>query len=126
MTKHAQALIILISFVTMFLISRFVVAGLFGGWLKIGGFLFIKGQHIHHLNYGILALIFSGFASHCLTFKRWFTALTFGIGLGLVTDEYGMILLLDDDYYNKISYIAVALILSLLGACTIETKRLGL
>jgi len=95
--------------------ARMVVAGIYAGWWKLGGFLFVGDTHVHHLNYGIFLLSLAGFLS--LTAygqgKRWITAVIYGVGLGLTFDEFGMWLKLDDDYYNRLSYDAVVAISAL-------------
>lgn len=76
--------------------------------------------HIHHFNYGLILVtitsllaFFRGFRAHLL-----FLAFGFGIGAGLIFDEFGLIWNLDPDYYQRLSQIAavtVALVLAQLA-----------
>src|SRR5260370_10883549 len=63
----------------------------------------VQGFHIHHLYYGVLLLLASStimvFATDVRT--RWDTALVFGAGLGLITDEVGLRIL-------RVPYWAIA------------------
>jgi hypothetical protein len=74
--------------------------------------LFIKGIHVHHLNYGIIFLAIVGYWS--LVDKREKSRLKiakiYGIGLALTFDEFGMFFLLENDYSNRISYDAIIII----------------
>jgi len=74
--------------------------------------LFVKGIHIHHLNYGIFILASVGYWA--LVNKKeknlFMIAKIYGIGLGLTFDEFGMWLHLEDDYSIRLSYDAIILI----------------
>jgi hypothetical protein len=107
--------LIFCSFLCTFAFSRLVVAGLHGGWWKLGGFLFVSGTHIHHYNYGIVILSLAGFFSLTVPGRRhrWTAAILYGVGLGLIFDEFAMWLRLEDDYYHRLSYDAVVAVASL-------------
>ena len=108
--------IIFASFLITFAISRLTVRLVYAGFLPSNLFLIVKGTHIHHYNYGFALLAISGFWS-LINRKRSrlpFIATLYGIGLGLTMDEFGMFLLLQDDYYVRLSYDAVMIVGSLL------------
>jgi hypothetical protein len=75
-------------------------------------YLYIRGYHIHHLNYGIFILAFAGILS--LFFQnaknRLKIGVVYGIGLGLTFDEFGMWFKLENDYWMRLSYDAVIII----------------
>jgi hypothetical protein len=112
--------IIFCSFLCTFITARLVVFGLQGGWLQVGGYLYVQHIHIHHLNYGIFLLSIVGFGSLTTagkTYQRGFTIL-YGIALGLTFDEFGMWLRLQDVYYSPLSYDAVTIIALILALIT--------
>jgi hypothetical protein len=108
--------IIFVSFLLTFLLSRLsvwlVIHHLLPGWL----FVYSHGVHIHHFNYGIILLALTGFWGLINTRqdRLYLIAILYGIGLGLTADEYGMILLLRDNYYVRESYDAVTVVAALL------------
>jgi len=55
----------------------------------------VQGFHIHHLYYGVVLLLASStimvFATDIRT--RWDSALVVGVGLGLIADEVGLLIL---------------------------------
>jgi hypothetical protein len=62
------------------------------------------GLHIHHLVFGIVLLMFSGFLSFVLQpASPWFEILAglFGIGAGLTLDEFALWLHLEDVYWTE-------------------------
>ena len=62
------------------------------------------GLHIHHLVFGIVLLMFSGFLSFVLQpASPWFEILAglFGIGVGLTLDEFALWLHLEDVYWTE-------------------------
>jgi hypothetical protein len=90
----------------------------------IGGFVFIRtstrmiraqvkwwpgnvsagGIHLHHEVFGVLLMLVSGAASFAITSVhpwRDILALIFGIGAGLVLDEFALLLRLKDVYWTK-------------------------
>jgi hypothetical protein len=75
-------------------------------------YLYIRGYHIHHLNYGICIMAIAGFLA--LVFQddedRLKIGTLYGIGLGLTFDEFGMWLRLEDDYWTRASYDAIIVI----------------
>jgi hypothetical protein len=62
------------------------------------------GTHIHHLVWGILLLIATGYVGVAVAPDspwREFTAVGFGIGLGLTLDEFALWLNLKDVYWEE-------------------------
>ena len=101
---------ILATFLPTFLVARTVV------YLGIPVFIHVRGVHIHHLAFGIIVLAVAGyFALTVQTPKRrdWIAAL-YGIGLALAFDEFGMWVLLRDDYWIRWSYDAILIIVVVL------------
>src|SRR6266446_2903646 len=81
-------------------------------------FLHIGGAHVHHLNYGIFLL--SAVAGVLLfaplnQAQRSFCALIYGVGMALTFDEFGMWLHLGGSYWQRASFDAVIVVLSVLG-----------
>jgi hypothetical protein len=81
-------------------------------------FLHIGGTHVHHLNYGIFLL---ATVAGVLLFgplnqmQRSLCALVYGIGMALTFDEFGMWLHLGGSYWQRASFDAVIVVLSVLG-----------
>lgn len=110
-TKSGIPFLISLSFLCTWIVARIVVSGLYSGWLKIGGFLFIGDTHVHHLNYGIVILSIVGFLSLILSRRfQHILAVFYGIGLALTFDEFAMWYQLKDEYYSALSYNAVLII----------------
>jgi hypothetical protein len=81
-------------------------------------FLHMGGAHVHHLNYGIFLLSIVGgvllFAEVSERAKQWL-ALAYGFGMALTFDEFGMWLHLGGGYWQRASFDAVIVVLSLFG-----------
>jgi len=63
-----------------------------------------SGLHIHHLVWGILLMMISGFTAFATNLSSpWWeiTAVAFGIGVGLTLDEYALWLHLEDVYWSE-------------------------
>lgn len=77
--------------------------------------LLVKGIHIHHLSYGIIVLAIVGYWAliNKKDRNRIRIAKLYGIGLGLTFDEFGMWLLLEDNYSVRLSYDAILIILAI-------------
>ena len=81
-------------------------------------FLHLGGTHVHHLNYGIFLL---ATVAGVLLFARlrdatravWATI--YGISMALTFDEFGMWLHLGGSYWQRASFDAVIVILSVFG-----------
>ena len=88
-------------------------------------FLHMGGTHVHHLNYGIFLLSTVGgvllFVPLTETGKRW-VAFAYGFGMALTFDEFGMWLHLGGSYWQRASFDAVIVVLSLLGMIAFAPK----
>jgi hypothetical protein len=114
------ARVALLSFILTFLASRIVVF-LIMAKLMPNMFLFLRGTHVHHLNYGIFLLsIVGGY----LLFRRpqgmaaERTAIAYGISMALTFDEFGMWLHLGGSYWQRASVDAVIVVAAVLGLIT--------
>jgi len=110
--------IITSAFLGTFFLSRLYVY-LVLGHLAPNLFLTIKGVHIHHFTYGFFILAFVGIfllLKHPLPNSKSFrwTAWLYGVGLALATDEFGMWIRLEDDYWIRQSYDAIIIVTLLL------------
>lgn len=118
--KHRDAVsfIVLFFFLLTFIISRSYI------YLNtidvIPDYFFlnrnIRGVHVHHLAFGIIILTIAGYLAltvHSQRYRHYISAL-YGVGLGLAYDEFGMWLHLQDAYWIRISYDAIAIITAVL------------
>ena len=101
---------ILFYFLITFISARIIVYGF--PWLR----LYIKGVHIHHLDYGIIILAIVGYWLLMNEKSKNLPKIAklYGIGLGLTFDEFGMWLHLQDNYSFRLSYDAIVIILTIL------------
>jgi hypothetical protein len=114
-TARPLARRVLFAFLVTFIVSRVIVFLIMARKLP-DFYLYLRGTHIHHLNYGIFLLVAVG---SYLLFKpdanRRVASALFGIGLALTFDEFGMWLHLGGSYWQRASWDAVAVIAALLG-----------
>lgn len=99
--------IIFISFLSSFLLSRFVTTYL------PDFFIPIRGEHVHHFAYGIIFLSIIGFISivYPLSYQgRLRLSVAYGLSLGLAYDEFAMWLYLDNIYKSRLTYDAIIII----------------
>jgi len=102
---------ILVYFLFTFIIIRvFIYSMAYGSIPEI--YLYIRGVHIHHLNFGIFILALAGYFAlvndkECFHSK---IAKLYGIGLALTFDEFGLWLFLEDNYWMRQSYDAIIII----------------
>ena len=91
------------------------------------------GLHLHHLVWGIAAMMGAGVVSFALIDTGWWydvCAVVFGIGMGLTIDEFALWIHLDDVYWSRegrssidASVIAAALMgLILLGGFSLDVS----
>lgn len=113
----------LVSYVITFAILRVITAIIYYDVFPNGPFHFVmtkSGLHIHHLFWGILLLMATGFGALATRAPQWHLriALLFGIALGLTLDEFAMWLRLADVYWTPQgveSLKAGAVVAALLG-----------
>src|ERR1700755_748169 len=81
-------------------------------------FLHMGGTHVHHLNYGIFLLsavagllLFADLGER----QKGVCALAYGLSMALTFDEFGMWLHLGGSYWQRASFDAVIVLLSLFG-----------
>ena len=115
-TKHL-ARTVFTTFLLAFIASRVLVI-LIMAKVVPDMFLHMGGTHVHHLNYGIFLLSAVGalllFVPLEERGKQW-TAVAYGFGMALTFDEFGMWLHLGGSYWQRGSFDAVIVILSLFG-----------
>ncbi|MFD8808529.1 hypothetical protein [Streptomyces sp. NPDC059597] len=95
-------LLALAAFVTTFVVTRVVTRLIRAGKGPFGN-VSAGGLHIHHVVPGIVLTLVGGFgavASDRHGFGGALAAVVFGIGAGLVLDEFALILHLDDVYWT--------------------------
>lgn len=114
--KKRMSFVVLVSFLFTFIFVRIYV--------RLGNMgiiddpdLYVKGYHIHHLNYGIFILAVAGISALFFlnTKNRLKIGVLYGIGLALTFDEFGMWLKLENDYYTRLSYdtmIVISIVLA--------------
>lgn len=95
----------LVAFLITFAVLRAITAIIHFELLPHGPFHDIvtkSGLHIHHLFWGILLLMVTGFVALATRDPTWHLriALVFGIALGLTVDEFAMWLRLADVYWS--------------------------
>lgn len=82
-------------------------------------FFHARGTHVHHLNYGIFILSLVGallvFVTQPADKLRKLCATLYGFGMALTFDEFGMWLHLGGSYWQRASFDAVVVILSVFG-----------
>lgn len=113
--------IIFFSFLMTFIAARLIVLGIqnriFPKFLDIFfNYIYIKGIHVHHLNFGIIILAITGFFSlirHNPKHLYWLSV-SYGIGLGLTFDEFAIWFTLNDDYWVRTSYDAIIIVSGIL------------
>lgn len=117
-----------VAFLVTFIVARAVALLTTLDWLP-NIHLQLGATHVHHLNFGIVLLAAAG---AFLLFLRptgrplRAVATVYGIGLALTFDEFGMWLHLDDVYWQRASFDAMAVIGGLLGLLAVAPtlKRL--
>lgn len=95
----------LVSFLVTIAILRAITAIIHFELFPHGPFRYVitrSGIHIHHLFWGILLLMATGFGALATRAPRWHLriAVIFGIALGLTLDEFAMWLRLADVYWT--------------------------
>ena len=77
-------------------------------------------MHVHHFNYGMILVGLSGLAALFPFGRRALRllAFTFGVGLGLIFDEFALIWNLNPEYAQSLSLIAAAIAATVLVQVT--------
>jgi hypothetical protein len=107
----------LFAFILTFIASRIVVVLIMARRIP-NMYFFLRGTHVHHLNYGIFLLVA---VSAYLLFggpvgrKLSAAALAYGIALALTFDEFGMWLHLGGSYWQRASIDAIVIVAAVLG-----------
>jgi hypothetical protein len=113
----------LFGFIITFIAARTVVLLIMSNRMP-NLYFFLRGTHVHHLNYGIFLL--AGVAGYLLFSARCDqdlrrAALAYGVAMALTFDEFGMWLHLGGSYWQRASVdavIIVAAVLALIGFAT--------
>jgi hypothetical protein len=116
-TAHKLARYALFSFLVTFILARVFVFLIMSREMP-NLYFFVRGTHVHHLNYGIFLM-----AAVCgySVFRRpvgrsaEITALLYGVAMGLTFDEFGMWLHLGGSYWQRASVDAVIVVAALFG-----------
>jgi hypothetical protein len=87
-------------------------------------YFFLRGTHVHHLNYGIFLL--AGVAAYLLFSARSArelrgAALAYGVAMALTFDEFGMWLHLGGSYWQRASVDAIIVVAAVLGLIAFAT-----
>jgi hypothetical protein len=112
-------ILIILSFLGTFAVTRGITYGIREGWLPFGNAT-TGGEHIHHYVWGIGLLLIVGYVQ--IIFRpgrrgRAISAVMFGIAEALILDEFALLLNLRDVYWQsqgEESVIAVTVAGSLL------------
>jgi hypothetical protein len=107
----------LFAFILVFIASRTVVFLIMARRIP-NMYFFLRGTHVHHLNYGIFLL--AGVGAYLLLRRPMGkalegAALIYGIALALTFDEFGMWLHLGGSYWQRASIDAIVVIAAVLG-----------
>ena len=117
LSSRRLARIVFTTFLLTFIASRALVI-LIMARVAPDFFLHMGGTHVHHLNYGIFLL--STVAGLLLFIQvgpreRIWCAVAYGFSMALTFDEFGMWLHLGGGYWQRASFDAVIVVLSLFG-----------
>lgn len=109
-------LVILISFLVTFILTRVITHLQRAGILRDAGFLTLKGGelHVHHLVPGIFLLLLSGYLGLSFTshFRlRVLLGILFGAGAALTLDEFALWLFLQDVYWKDQGEISIDIVI---------------
>ena len=116
-SAHKLARMGLFGFIVTFVVARAMVFLIMAKKVP-NMYFFVGGNHVHHLNYGIILLSAVGGFS---VFRRpvglaaEVTALVYGVAMALTFDEFGMWLHLGGSYWQRASVDAVIVIAALMA-----------
>ena len=107
----------LFAFIVTFIAARAVVFLIMSRRIP-NLYFFLKGTHVHHLNYGIFLL--SAVGAYLLLWKQSArsmhnAAFAYGMAMALTFDEFGMWLHLGGSYWQRASIDAVVVVAAVLG-----------
>ena len=107
----------LFAFLLTFVASRAMVLLIMSGRVP-NLYFFLRGTHVHHLNYGIFLL--AGVGAYLVVRRpagraARIAALVYGVALGLTFDEFGMWLHLGGSYWQRASFDAIVVLAAALG-----------
>jgi hypothetical protein len=107
----------LFGFILTFIASRVMVLLIMSRMVP-NFYFFLRGTHVHHLNYGIFLL--SGVCAYVLFWSPGdrgarVAALLYGAAMALTFDEFGMWLHLGGSYWQRTSIDAVVVVAAILG-----------
>jgi len=111
--RKLALLIILVSFLTTFIVIRFAVYAALRGWVPRRT-IKIKDVHVHHLCLGIALLSYVGI--YALLWRPvnrllYRTYIIYGVALSLTFDEFAMWLHLDNNYWHPLNFVAMGALL---------------
>jgi len=107
----------LFGFILTFIVARTVVLLIMSRRMP-NLYFFLRGTHVHHLNYGIFLL--AGVGAFLLfsirgTRELRIAALAYGVAMALTFDEFGMWLHLGGSYWQRASIDAIIVVAAVLG-----------
>jgi hypothetical protein len=107
----------LFGFIITFIAARIVVLLIMSNRMP-NLYFFMRGTHVHHLNYGIFLL--AGVAAYMLFSARCDTdlrraAFGYGVAMALTFDEFGMWLHLGGSYWQRASIDAIVVVAGVLA-----------
>jgi hypothetical protein len=109
-TSQGLAFLALTGFVISFIVARVFTT------INPDVVVVSSGIHFHHFWYGLIMVCIAGWLGIASTrpeFDRIY-ALVFGLGLGLIGDETGLLLTLGD-YYSELTYVTTLVGLSIVA-----------
>ena len=114
---HQLARRALFGFILTFIAARTVVLLIMSDRMP-NLYLFMRGTHVHHLNYGIFLL--SAVSAYVLFWapsgnRLRIAALGYGAAMALTFDEFGMWLHLGGSYWQRASVDAIVVVAAVLG-----------
>lgn len=116
-TAHKLARRTLFGFLLIFILSRICVLLIMSKQMP-NFYFFMRGTHVHHLNYGIFLLsAVCGYSVFRQPVGRAaeLIAFMYGIAMGLTFDEFGMWLHLGGSYWQRVSVDAVIVVAAVLA-----------
>jgi hypothetical protein len=107
----------LFGFILTFILARAVVLLIMSHRMP-NLYFFLRGTHVHHLNYGIFLLAgVCGYLLFCVRDAAGlrFCAVAYGIAMALTFDEFGMWLHLGGSYWQRASVDAIIVVAAMLA-----------